>query len=91
MNVLKPVLVCGLVFCGIEVHLTLHDWRQGYIGKVLHLKEPLERETRFDGRIGITLRISHLIIIILHTLHESCLLEVDGYLSAAVEAVHSHI
>ena len=91
MDIVEPVFVCGLIFCRIKVHLAFHYRREGDVGKVLHSEEPLERETRFDGCIGITLRISHLIIIVFHALHESSFLQVDGYLLAAVEAVHAYI
>ena len=91
LDILQPVLVCSLVFCGIEVHLTVDNGWQGDVGKVLHLEEPLQRQTWFDGSIGVALRISHLIIIVLHALHQSCLLQILCNLTTAVKAVHTHI
>ena len=55
-----------------------------------HLEEPLQREARFDDRIGIALRVAHLIIIVLYPFHQSGRFQVGGNLFAAFEAVHTH-
>ena len=91
LDVLQPVLIGVLVFLRIELDIVGHYWWQGDIGKVLHLEEPLQRETRLNGCIGVALRIAHLIRIVLNALHQSCLLQIFGYLLAANHAVHTDI
>ena len=91
LNVLQPVLISVLVFCRIEFNLVVHHWRQGDVGKVFHLEEPLQRKSRLNGCIWIALRISHLVDIFLNTFHQACGLEVFYNLLAAVEAVHADI
>ena len=55
---------------------------------MLHLDEPLERQTRLDRYIR-TLGITDLIVIILDLLHESERLQVFDDLFAAIETVHA--
>ena len=91
LNVLQPVLVSVLVFLGIELDVVVHDGRQGDVGKMLHRQEPLHGEARLDGGVGVALRVAHLVDVVLHFLHEASLLQVLGYLLAAVHAVHAYI
>ena len=57
---------------------------------MLHAQEPLHGQLRFDGHTR-TFGAAYLIVIVLHLLHESGLLQVDGNLLAHVEAVLTHI
>ena len=91
LNVLQPVTVSIFIFLWIEFHLASHYRGQGDVGKVLHPEEPLKRETGFDGGIGVTLGVSHLIDVILNLFHQSCGLQVFGNLLATIHTVHAHI
>ena len=91
MNVPQPVLVSVLVFCGIELQFVVHDRRQGDVGKVLHLQEPLQREARLDGGVGVALGIAYFVHIVLYVLHQSGRFKVFGNLLAAGKAFHAHI
>ena len=91
LNVFQPVLVGVHVLLRVEVHFTIHDRLQGNLCEVLHFEEPLQREARFDGCIGVALRIAHLVGVVFNLLHESCFLQVFGNLLATVEAVHAHV
>ena len=73
------------------MHLAVEHGRQGDVGKVLHLQEPLQREARLDGRVGVALAVAHLVVVVLHLLHQSSSLQVLGNLLTAGEAIHAHI
>ena len=91
LDVLQPVLIGVLIFGGIEFQLVIQDWRQGDVSKVLHLEEPLERETGLDGSVWVTLRIAYLVDVVFNFLHQTGSLQVLGNLLAAVHAVHTDI
>ena len=91
LDVLQPVLVCGLVFGRIELDVIVHDGRQCDVGKMLHLEEPLQRQTGLDGGVGVALRVANLVRIVLYTLHETCFLQILCNLLAANHAVHSDV
>ena len=90
LDVLQPVLVRVLVLGGIELQLVVHDGRQGHVGKVLHLEEPLHGELRLDGHVG-TLGEAHLVGVGLHLLQQAGGGEVFLNLFAHVEAVHTYV
>ena len=58
---------------------------------MLHLEEPLQRETWFDSCIRIALRITYLIGIVFHFLHQASFLQVFGNLLTTCKAIHSYI
>ena len=91
LNILQPLAVGVLVLIRIELDFVVHDGRQCNIGKMLHLEEPLQREARLNSRVGIALRIPHLVGVVLHLFHKACCLEVFGNLLAAGKAVHANI
>ena len=91
LDILQPVLIGVDVFLWVEVHLTVEHGRQGDVSKMLHLQEPLQRETRLDGGVGVALRVAHLIGIVFHLLHQTGFLQVLGNLLAAVHAVHADV
>ena len=91
MNVLKPILISVLVFCGIELQFVVHNRWQGDVGKVLHLQEPLKRKPWLDGGIRIAFGVANLIDVVFYALHESSLFKVFCNLLATVETVHAHI
>ncbi len=90
LDVLQPVAVGVLVFRRIELQLVVHHRRQGHVGKMPHLQEPLHRQLRLDGHIR-ALAEAHLVDIRLDLLHQSAALEVGLDLTAHVEAVHADI
>ena len=90
LDVLQPVAIGVLVLLRIELDVIVHHRREGDVGKVLHLEEPLCRELWLDRHIG-TLRETHLIIIVLNLLHQTGVLKVDGNLLAHIHAVHAYI
>ena len=51
----------------------------------------MQRQTGLDGCVGVTLGIAHLVGVLFHTLHQTCLFKVAGYLFAAGKTVHAHI
>ena len=57
---------------------------------MLHLEEPLRGELRLYGYVG-ALGEPHLVVVVLHFLHQSGLLQVGGNLHAHVHAVFAHI
>ena len=91
LDVLQPVLVGRHILGGMEHDFPIQHGFEGDVGKMAHLEEPLQREARFDDRIGIALRVAHLIIIVLYPFHQSGRFQVGGNLFAAFEAVHTHI
>ena len=91
LDILEPVLVRILVFCRIELQLIIHHWRQGDVGKVLHREEPLHGETWLDGGVRITLRVAHLVRIVLYLFHQTGFLQILGNLLTAVHAIHAHV
>ena len=91
LDILQPVLVSSLVFCRIELQLVVHYRRQRDVGKMFHLQEPLFTETWLYRCVAVTLRVAHLINVVLYALHKSCCLEVLGNLLTTVHAVHSDI
>ena len=58
---------------------------------MLHLEKPLVAQARLGHGVLIALRVSHLVLILLDFLDETCLLQIFGYLLAAGKAVHAHI
>ena len=90
LDVLQPVAIGVLVLLRIELDIIVHYGRQGDVGKVLHLEEPLYRELWLDRHIG-TLRTTDLIIVVLNLLHQTGVLKVDGNLLAHIDAVHTYI
>ena len=91
LNVLQPVLVGVHVFLRIELQFAVQYGWEGDVGKVLHLEEPLQRETGLDSCIRVALRIAHLIDIVLDLLHQSGFLQVLGNLLAADHTVHTDV
>ena len=91
LNVLQPVFISVLIFLGIELDIVVHDGWQSDVCKVLHFQEPLQRETRLDCRVGVSLGISYFIDIVLHLFQQSRVLQVFGNLFPAVKAVHAYI
>ena len=91
LDVLQPVLIGVLVFRGVELDFVVHHGWQGNVGKMFHAEEPLQRQTGLDGCVGVTLGIAHLVGVLFHTLHQTCLFKVAGYLFAAGKTVHAHI
>ena len=91
LNVLQPVAIGADILGGVELDFSLQYGWQGYLGKVLHGEEPLLAQTWLYGCVGVTLAVAHLVLIVLYALHESCLLQVYGYLLAHLHAVHAHI
>ncbi len=90
LDVLQPVTVGVLVFLRVELDVIIHYWREGDVCEMLHLEEPLCGELRLDRHIG-TLGESHLIIIVLNLLHQTCVLKVDGNLLAHVHAILTNV
>ena len=91
LDVLQPVLIGVHVFLWIELQFTIEHGRQSDVSKVLHIEEPLQRETGLNGGVGVTLRVAYLVDVVLNLLHQTGFLQVLGNLLAAVEAVHTDI
>ena len=51
LNIFKPDAVCGLILFGDEADNVVEYGLQALVGEVLHLHEPLERETRLHGHL----------------------------------------
>ena len=52
LDILQPIAVGVLVFLREELYLVVHHRRQGEVGEMLHLQEPLRGEFRLDRHIG---------------------------------------
>ena len=91
VNVLQPVAVCGDILLGVELDLAFQYRRQGDVGEMLHGEIPLHAEARLYGGIGVTLRVAHLVGIVLHLFHQAGSLQVFGNLLAHFHAVLAHI
>ena len=91
LNVLHPVAVGVHIFRWVELDFSLEYWRQGNVSKMLHREEPLLAETRLHSGVLVTLRVTHLVIVVLHLLHQASFLQVDGNLLAHLHSVHTHI
>ena len=91
LDFLKPCPVSVLVLGGIELEFVVHDARQGDVGKVPHLQEPLHAQARLYSRVAIALAVAHLVLVVLDTLHQTRILQVlDDHL-AAFHAVHADV
>ena len=86
LDIFQPMAIGILVFGGIELDFVVHHGRQGEVGKVLHLEEPLHGEFRLNGHAR-ALGAADFVVVVLHLLHKPCLGEVDGNLAAHVEAI----
>ena len=82
--------VSVLEFRGIETDVIIHHSLQSRFGQLSHLKEPLHGKFRLDHHL-CTLRVAHLVVVVLDFLHETALLQVGYNLAADVEAVMTHI
>ena len=91
LNILKPVLVRSNILRRVKLQLTVQHWRQSYVSHVLHRQEPLLTQSWFHSRVLVTLRVTHLVVIVLHVVHQSLFLEVYGYLLAHLHAVHANV
>ena len=91
LDILQPVVVSCLVFWWVEFKLIVHYWRKSDVCKVLHLKEPLHTKTWFNCSVRVSLRVSYLVLVVLHFLHKACCLKVLHNLFAYCHTVHAHI
>ena len=91
LNLLQPIAIDGDVLCRIKLDLSFKYRGQGDVGKVLHRKEPLLAEARLYSGVLVTLRVAHLIVVILHLLHQVGLLQINGNLPTHLHAVHTHV
>ena len=91
LYVLQPVAVGRDILGGIEFELSFEHGGQGDVGKVLHGEEPLLAEARLYGRVLVALGVPHLVVVVLHLLHQAGLLQVGGNLFAHLHAIHAYI
>ena len=91
LNLLQPIAIDGDVLCRIKLDLSFKYRGQGDVGKVLHREEPLLAEARLYSGVLVTLRVAHLIVVILHLLHQVGLLQINGNLPTHLHAVHTHV
>ncbi len=85
-----PVAVGIAEFLRHEFDVALFHGGDGRLHQLLHLHEPLHGELRLDNGVG-ALGVAHLVVVVLHFLHEVGPGEVFHNLFAHVEAVHTGV
>ena len=90
LDILQPVAVGVLKFIGVELDCVVLNHLEGLLGQIGHTQEPLGTQLRLYHCVG-TLRVTHLVGIVLYLLHQTGFLKVFHYRLAASEAVHTGI
>ena len=71
VDVLEPLAVAAHEFLGIELDFAVQHGLECDLGQMRHTDIPLLAQTRLHGRIGVTLRIAHLVEVVFHFLHQA--------------------
>ena len=79
-----------IVSCGDELNHILHHGLCCWLCQLLHRQEPLHRELWLDS-YTCTLRVTHVVGVSLYLLHQTCLLQLNLNLLAALETIHADI
>ena len=90
LDVFKPVFISVLVFLWEEFNLVAHHRWQCDVGEMLHLQEPLCRQLWLDRHV-CALGESHLVIIVLHFLHEGGIFKINGDLLSHIHSVLTNV
>ena len=71
LNVVEPVFISVLILFGVELQRVFHHRREGDVGKVLHLQEPLHTQARLHSGVAVAFGVAHLVFVVFHMVEQT--------------------